>query len=130
MSAAARAFLAGQDLPLPEAWRARPPAPMREPQLPDESFTKDEAAATRAAIMGSPVRGDEGKPSTEREAPLDYGPTVTRLVVGNDGSEAEVRDRLSAIHRDFPDQMEARRRARTGVPLMGWPPSRMFAKDA
>lgn len=128
LTAATQAFLAGDDLPMPEAWRSRPETPEPKEATPDISLTQYEVAAVRASLLGSPIVTEEARPATERSKPLAYGPVVGRLMVTAEG-EVEVCERLSSIHRTYPDQMEARRRARASVPLFGWPPRKVFAKD-
>lgn len=134
LTPATAAFLAGDELPMPEAWRARPDFadpvdaagdPIAPPEI---NLTKDEAAAVRSSLQGRPIVTEEAQPATEREAPLVYGPTVRRLTISNTGDETEFCGQLSDFHREAPDQVEAQRRARAGVPLMGWSPKRVYVK--
>lgn len=93
--------------------------------VPEVSLTQDEAAVARASLLGSPIVDESCVPAADRDRPVEYGPEVRRLV-DRDGRRQLFQGRLSAFRRQFPDQVEARRRSRAGVPLMGWPPKRMF----
>lgn len=125
----AAGFLAGCLPPMAPGYLA-PALPVRrdrhgdivsDPALPEQTLAAHEAAAVRASILGSPATADD----EPRAEPVAYGPMVKRQVDG-----LEVRARLSEVHRQYPDHMEARRRARAGVPLIGWPPRAIYALDA